>query len=85
MAGEKSVGGIWLNEGNGKKYLSISLEINGDKLGFVAFKNDRRENDKAPIYRIFPKRQPQRTKSDNPDRPDECYTPSSAQPEDEAF
>ncbi len=49
-------GGLWIKEGKNGKYLSGAL--NFDYLGrrmevsFVAFKNEKRENDKQPNYRI---------------------------------
>lgn len=52
---EKSVGGIWINEREGKgKWLNIQVELDGEKYKLIAFKNHyKEENEKAPDYRIF--------------------------------
>lgn len=53
---KKSIGGIWAKKsGNGNQYLSLSIEINGVKHNFVAFKNDKGDNDKRPDYAVFPR------------------------------
>lgn len=53
---KKNVGGIWSKtSANGNQYLSISLEINGVKQNFVAFKNDKGDNEKRPDYSVFPR------------------------------
>ena len=52
---EKNVGGIWLRKDkNDKTWLSLSLEIDGEKKSFVAFKNDKGDNPNRPDYQIFP-------------------------------
>lgn len=53
---KKSIGGIWAKQSaNGNQYLSLSLEINGVKHNFVAFKNDKGDNEKRPDYSVFPR------------------------------
>lgn len=59
---EKSVGGLWVNEREGKgKWLSIQIELDGEKYKLVAFKNSyKQDNEKQPDYRVFisrPKRE----------------------------
>lgn len=51
------VGAIWVKPGKKGEYLSISIDIGeGVRKQFVAFRNDyKKEGDKAPDYRIFPK------------------------------
>lgn len=51
---EKSIGGIWINEKEGKKWLNIQVELDGEKHKLIAFKNHyKEENEKAPDYKIF--------------------------------
>lgn len=53
---KKNVGGIWVKtSANSNTYLSISVEINGVKHNFVAFKNDKGDNEKRPDYSVFPR------------------------------
>ena len=50
----KDVGAIWnMKTRNGSRYLSISLDVDGEKRQFVAFKNHKMK-DTHPDYRIFP-------------------------------
>jgi len=58
---KKDIGAIWIMKSrNGKNYLSMSIEIDGEKRQFVAFKNHKRK-DTHPDYRIFAS-QPQQDK-----------------------
>ena len=60
----EDVGAIWeMRSGGGKKYLSISITINGEKMSFVAFKN-RKAKDTHPDYRVFPPK-PREKKQDD--------------------
>jgi uncharacterized protein (DUF736 family) len=45
-------GAIWIKQGK-IEYLSISLEIDGVKHGFVAFPNLKRSSENAPNYRVL--------------------------------
>lgn len=53
---EKNIGGVWngISKG-GKPYLSISIEIDGEKRGFIAFANSFKQNERQPDYHVFPK------------------------------
>lgn len=52
---DKSIGALWLNESKaGKKYMSGSIEIDGVKHKVVVFKNDYKEEDKHPDYKVYP-------------------------------
>lgn len=52
---EKNIGALWLKTAkNGSKYMSGVVEINGEKHSIVVFKNNYKEQDKHPDYRIFP-------------------------------
>lgn len=54
MADNKSIGGLWKNNKNGKNFLSGSIEINGEKHKFVAFENGyKEEGDNKPDYNIL--------------------------------
>ena len=50
----KDCGAIWvLTAKNGKKYLSMTIEVDGIKHQFVAF-NNHKSKDTHPDYRVFP-------------------------------
>lgn len=50
---KKDIGAIWVKSGQYGDYLSISIEINGQKHNFTAFPNKYKETgDKKPDYRI---------------------------------
>jgi len=52
---DKSIGALWLNTSRaGKKYMSGVVEIDGAKHKVVVFKNDYKEEDKHPDYKIYP-------------------------------
>lgn len=56
MAENKNIGGLWLNvkKGTTEKYLAGNIEINGEKVKIICFKNSfKSENAAAPDYRIF--------------------------------
>lgn len=66
---KRSIGGLWMNEAkSGKKYMSGSVEIKGEKVKIIVFKNDRNreEGDKKPDYKIY-EHTPRPTQ--NPDAP----------------
>lgn len=56
---QKSIGGVWVKaDDGGRKYLSISIEVDGVKLNFVAFRNKfHTEGDNLPAYYIPPPRE----------------------------
>lgn len=60
MEKQKDVGAIWVKSGQYGEYLSISLEIDGKKLSFVAYPNKFKEQgDNKPSYRIPAPKLPQ--------------------------
>lgn len=51
----KNIGALWLKEKNGRKYFSGVVEPNGKdgpKLRVMVFKNEKKDSDKHPDYRI---------------------------------
>lgn len=51
---ENKLGALWLKEsGKGKKYMSGNIEINGEKIQIVVFKNDKGGVETRPDYQIF--------------------------------
>jgi len=50
---EKDIGALWVKEGQHGKYMSGSVEINGEKIRIVVFKNNYKQEDKYPDYRIY--------------------------------
>jgi hypothetical protein len=59
----KKVGAAWVNEtADGKKYLSIVIEVDGKDLQFVAFKNTYKNvGDAKPDYNILEKSAPSKS------------------------
>ncbi len=48
-----SIGALWIKEKNNKKYMSGVIEINGEKINIVVFKNSYKKENKHPDYRIL--------------------------------
>ena len=68
---EKSIGGLWANKAkDGGTYFNGYLEVNGEKIPFIAFYNNYKKEAKQPDYQIYPKKetapkeQPQRTEAE---------------------
>lgn len=58
MANEKDMGALWLKTSkSGDKFFSGTVEINGEKHGIVIFKNNYKQKENQPDYRIFPQRE----------------------------
>ena len=57
MSGNRAIGSLWRHKtSQGKAYLSGELEIDGTKHKVVVFKNDYKEQEKHPDYRIYPQK-----------------------------
>lgn len=76
MANEKSIGAIWKREGKKGEFFSIILEINGEKLPFIAFKNGFKKEAKQPDYQIFPSQQ--QGQGNYPTKPVQSSTPAQS-------
>ena len=51
---QKDAGALWLNVSKtGTKYMSGSVEIDGVKTKIVVFKNNYKEEEKHPDYKIY--------------------------------
>lgn len=50
-----SVGAIWVKTSkSGNKYISVAVEINGERINLVGFKNNyKQEGSNQPDYRLF--------------------------------
>ena len=46
------IGALWLKEKDGKKFFSGQIEYPGVKLNFAIFKNEKKEKDGQPDYKI---------------------------------
>jgi len=46
-------GALWVKDGKKGKFMSGEIEINGEKLRVMVFKNDKDGVDKRPDYRIM--------------------------------
>ena len=56
MEKQQSLGALWVSATkDGKKYLSGEIAIDGQKTKIVVFKNNYKEEDKHPDYKIFQK------------------------------
>lgn len=55
----ESIGALWIHDKqDGSKYLSGNIDVDGRKVEIVIFKNTfKKEGEKTPDYRIFPKKQ----------------------------
>ena len=52
---KKDIGAMWLHTAqSGTKYLSGVIEIDGVKHQIVMFKNNYKEQEKHPDYKIYP-------------------------------
>ncbi len=66
MPKTNDIGALWLNESQaGKKYLSGSVEVNGEKIKVVVFKNSYKKNDNQPDYRIYESKPQGQEEQDN--------------------
>jgi uncharacterized protein (DUF736 family) len=51
----ESIGALWLNEAkDGKKYMSGVVTIDGTDHKIVVFRNNYKEEEKHPDYKIYP-------------------------------
>jgi uncharacterized protein (DUF736 family) len=48
----QSIGALWLKDGKAGKFMSGNLEINGQKVQIMVFKNTKKADLKQPDYRI---------------------------------
>ncbi len=71
MAGEKSIGGLWLKTGkSGQKFFSGQIEIDGVKHNFVVFKNTyKQEGSNQPDYKIMPAMQSKQSEQEDENCP----------------
>ena len=77
MGNNESCGAIWKRtaKSSGKEYLSIVFtRADGSKSEFIAFENDKGDNDKRPDYKIY-KSEPRQATSQPPAAP---RTPASS-------
>ena len=61
MSKENNIGALWLKESEKGKYMSGIIEIEGQKIPIVVFKNSYKKEDKHPDYVILKSK----TKSDS--------------------
>ena len=65
---KQSIGGIWIRESkSGDRYVSLQVEVNGQKVNLVGFKNKyKEEGGKQPDYKLYPSEpKPQAPKFDD--------------------
>jgi len=50
----KEIGALWMNTSKaGKKYFAGNIEVNGTELKIVCFKNEYKQNEKYPDFKIY--------------------------------
>lgn len=47
------IGALWLKDGKKGKYFSGVIEVSGQKIGVVVFKNNHKTEDRYPDYDIL--------------------------------
>jgi uncharacterized protein (DUF736 family) len=67
MKGLKRVGALWFKKSkSGNKYLSISLNLDGNKvINLLAFENSRKKTKNYPDYEIFQKIETKESQDNN--------------------
>ena len=75
-----NLGGAWIKEKNGKKFMSISLDAEkvhkkDDKINMLMYKNDYKEQDNQPDYKLFQiqedeQKQPEQNQQQEPEPDD---------------
>lgn len=49
-----SIGALWIKQSkSGTEFMSGYIEINGQKIDIVVFKNDKGDNDRKPDWKIL--------------------------------
>ena len=48
-----SIGALWFNKGKKQSYMAGTIEINGETHNIVVFKNNFKQEEKHPDYRIY--------------------------------
>jgi uncharacterized protein (DUF736 family) len=66
-------GVLWIKEKNNKKYMSGVIEINGEKINIVVFKNGYKKEDKHPDYRILKSRPKNELSGNSEQLPDDKF------------
>lgn len=65
---DPSIGALWIKESAKGKFLSGVVEVNGEKLNIVVFKNTfKKEGEKSPDYRIYASKPREEAKADDED------------------
>lgn len=49
----ESIGALWVNKGKKQTYLAGQIEIDKELYKIVVFKNNYKQEDKQPDYRIY--------------------------------
>lgn len=56
--GEQSIGALWeKSKDGGQTYMNGMIEIEGRTIKVVCFKNNKKQSDKSPDWRIFASKQ----------------------------
>jgi len=71
------IGAMWIKEGQRGKYMSGVIEINGEKINIVVFKNGYKKEDKHPDYRILKSRPKSEQYGNSEQLPDKQFNPEN--------
>ncbi len=66
-------GALWVKDGQRGKYMSGVIEINGEKINIVVFKNGYKKEDKHPDYRILKSRPKNELSGNSEQLPDDNF------------
>lgn len=56
MSKENELGALWVKDGKNGKYFSGKITVDNQDIGIVIFKNDYKEKENQPDYKILRKR-----------------------------
>lgn len=63
---DDSIGALWTKTGRKEDFLSGLITINGEKIGIVVFKNNFKQTDKQPDWKIYKAREKETTQTPPP-------------------
>lgn len=76
---EKDLGVLWIKTSTKGEYMTGTIELNGEKINIVCFKNTQKKEAKHPDWRILKSVPKEEARSENalPSRPEEDINPDN--------